>query len=292
MKRTIFLHIGFGKTGTTSIQKTLLTNRDLLLKRRILYPRTGIVDGGHHELALVGVEEFSVSLRELYQDLINEIESSDAEQILISSENFCFMKEEYINSIFSFLNNYNIKIIFYIRNQADLIKSSYLQWIKVGASPVYKNINEFWRAHKNSFIFQNRLIPYIAHCERESFNIQIFDKETTGNDVVQHFLKNNLSIERSQLLPIEILVNESLVEEFIDFAMRINKIEEDIHLRQKSIRRLVEASSYLKSYSRNTLISSSLKAQINEFYYDFNREFVKTFFKESESDFIINLIER
>ena len=41
MTRTLFLHIGSHKTGTTSIQNFLAHNRDLLAARGYGYPVTG-----------------------------------------------------------------------------------------------------------------------------------------------------------------------------------------------------------------------------------------------------------
>lgn len=46
----IYLHIGKSKTGTTTIQLGLETNRDLLLRNQYLYPQTGIISSGHHNL--------------------------------------------------------------------------------------------------------------------------------------------------------------------------------------------------------------------------------------------------
>ena len=37
-KKTIYLHIGVSKTGTTSIQRFLYKNRELLKDKGILYP--------------------------------------------------------------------------------------------------------------------------------------------------------------------------------------------------------------------------------------------------------------
>lgn len=48
MKKTLYIHAGTHKTGTTAIQKFLSANRDLLAKNGYLYPGT---DQGHHDVA-------------------------------------------------------------------------------------------------------------------------------------------------------------------------------------------------------------------------------------------------
>ena len=50
MRRAI-LHIGFYKTGTTSIQQVLFAGRGILLKYGFYYPRQGISGGyGHNNI--------------------------------------------------------------------------------------------------------------------------------------------------------------------------------------------------------------------------------------------------
>ncbi|MEM7516869.1 MAG: hypothetical protein AAF368_08095 [Planctomycetota bacterium] len=50
MKKTLILHIGMPKTGTTTIQNTLVENTEALSARRILYPEFGRRFGAHHLL--------------------------------------------------------------------------------------------------------------------------------------------------------------------------------------------------------------------------------------------------
>ena len=54
----VYLHIGFGKTGTTSIQDYLFFNREIR-KSDFIYPEIGLRGSGHHNLATLGKDEFS-----------------------------------------------------------------------------------------------------------------------------------------------------------------------------------------------------------------------------------------
>ena len=48
--RTLFIHIGSGKTGTTSIQKFLAANREKLLDQNLCYPG---YDDNNHQLVTI-----------------------------------------------------------------------------------------------------------------------------------------------------------------------------------------------------------------------------------------------
>ena len=62
------MHIGFGKTGTTSIQDYLFFNRKIR-KSDFNYPEIGLRGSGHHDLATLGKDEFSDVENGLYAAL-------------------------------------------------------------------------------------------------------------------------------------------------------------------------------------------------------------------------------
>jgi len=270
VRKTIYLHIGFGKTGTTSIQKTLLKNYDKLLSCSVLYPKTGIVNGGHHGLAILGLDNMTNDIKNQYKNLIQEIELSNCQKVILSSENFCFMKPNYIDDFFNLFKDYNVEVIFYIRNQVDLIKSTYLEWVKVGRQPIYQGIKDFWNIHKNSFIFQNRLDPFLYHYDKKNIHIYLFSKQIVGKDVVKHFLKS-IQVDSTFINPIEKFANDSLIEEFIELANNVNQVEKNIVTRQNLIGKLVELSVTFKNYSKNCLITKDFEKDIQTYYYKSNK---------------------
>src|SRR5690554_3774829 len=50
-KKTLYLHIGLGKTGTTALQEFFWANRSQLAKRGIDYPDYCVIAGAHHALS-------------------------------------------------------------------------------------------------------------------------------------------------------------------------------------------------------------------------------------------------
>ncbi len=153
MKKTIYIHVGFGKTGTSAIQKVFFQNREQLKSIGCLYPITGEIFTAHYNLSVLGEEEMDTKTINLYEKLLVEIKNSNCNIIVLSSEQFIFLKELYVKQISEFLKDFDVKIIFYIREQIKLIESTYLQWLKAGSKPFYKNIYEFYSQHKDSFNF-------------------------------------------------------------------------------------------------------------------------------------------
>jgi hypothetical protein len=141
MKKKIYLHIGLHKTGTTSIQVFFTRKKDVLEARGVLYPLTGRPQRfkfGQHQLPWSvttrenylpdpewkrGLSENDVNV--LWTSLANEIETSAAPSVVISSEEFDTLDSEEIKSIGRRLSSYDITPVIFIRNHADFLESSY-----------------------------------------------------------------------------------------------------------------------------------------------------------------------
>ena len=75
--KTVYLHIGTHRTGSTSIQRFLANVEEALAKRGVIYPKTGRPDTdwsnryGHHLLhwSLVGKHGVSSDLRFWFENI-------------------------------------------------------------------------------------------------------------------------------------------------------------------------------------------------------------------------------
>lgn len=272
MKKTIYLHIGFGKTGTTSIQKTLLNNYDKLLSCSVLYPKTGIVDGCHHGLAILGLDNMTDDIHNKYKYLIEEIEYSNCEKVILSSENFCFVKDSYVKEIHEYFKNYECNIIFYYRNQIDLIESTYLQWIKDKGN--YNNIESFFEEHYNAFDFNLRVYSWKKYFRQNHFYFRLFDSSIIGENVVDDFMQLiNITCDINKEMA---FYNLSLLPDFSKIAVNINN-SKVLHLdeKQKMIRQLLKESDIFKKFSSFKLMTDTLKSKIKKKLFNKNKEFSK-----------------
>jgi len=145
--KTVYIHIGTFKTGTTSIQLFLKNNRERLQERGIYIPTTPIL--AHHPLPLslikqhsrwrAGWREFEGGPEEIWDRFVAEVEATDCQKILISSESFCDLVNEncreksqlFAEFLKSRLGPYNVKIICYLRSIAPYLKGIYQESIKI-----------------------------------------------------------------------------------------------------------------------------------------------------------------
>lgn len=124
--KTIYLHIGTPKTGTSALQKFFLDNRIELKNRGISYPKHAlgeydISSGNGQEIINIGLKDGVEKARAYLDKLVGK---SDSESVLISTEAF-YNHPDLVRQIVP-----SAKIIVYFRNQLDLVESSYNQAVK------------------------------------------------------------------------------------------------------------------------------------------------------------------
>lgn len=136
MRKTLYLHIGAHKTGTTSIQSYLHQNRDRLLAEGLLYPQAFGHRLGHHQLyfRLEGGDKGSapadMDLEREFVRLYDEIDGSPAENVIMSSEGLFSLSKQGIEQLADRLAGYDITAIAAIRRPDRLFESAYNQKIK------------------------------------------------------------------------------------------------------------------------------------------------------------------
>lgn len=133
--RTLYLHVGWSKTGTSAIQMQLQVQKDQLLDKKILYPQSlQWPDHSHHPFALSfqanGSYASDMSPKQAIQKLQDELNASNATDVLISSElsPFYFNNTDFKN--FADSNFDIVKVIFTVRRQSEVLLSLYNQLIK------------------------------------------------------------------------------------------------------------------------------------------------------------------
>lgn len=123
----VHLHIGTDKTGSTAIQKHLYVNRQWFLQRGVYVPVTGLgKDNGHGDL-LDTME--SEQMSRLRQELV-QAATDGYGHVVISWEGMSFMDEADIAKLAAALPTQAPWLLVYLREQADIIQTGYLQEIK------------------------------------------------------------------------------------------------------------------------------------------------------------------
>lgn len=169
MQKTIYIHVGMSKTGTTSIQQMLAKNEDLLSQTGILFPKWARKNGiGHHSLAAYikqgKDEDHALKLKA-------EVSSSKHQKVIVTSELFERMSEDKWRALGQFFSPFRVKLIIYLRRQDDAIISMY---------------NELVKKHALDLTFADYLI--------KSPRIDLLDYRKTLNVISNVFGRENLSV--------------------------------------------------------------------------------------------------
>ena len=286
MKAKIYLHIGIGKTGTTSIQDYLFSNRFKLKENGVLYPVVGLRGTGHHDLAKLDNKWIGEKEQFLYRNLIKEIDSSGCHKIIISSENFVFLKENYVKEIAWFFKNYDVKLIFYVRNQVPLIQSTFLEWQKVDKNYL-ETIEKFFVVHHDGFDFLQRVKFYIVAFGKENIITRVFDKRNIGKDVKADFLR---------LIGVGVDIsngnensNTSLLTEFSKIVSLIDNVGIDSGVRRLIINELLSISNKFRPLSTSCLIDTKLRNRIIECYKKSNNSFADIFLDDCQKRMLLEV---
>jgi hypothetical protein len=129
MKKTIYIHMGPIKTGSTAIQYFLSSNENILLKNGFHYVKTlRWNDQSHSPLVWILYHKYSkhnpnkysnyyvMQQDTLLQTLSDEINYTHHKHYIISSENIFYLNSEAIDDLIEILGNHEIQLIAYIRD--------------------------------------------------------------------------------------------------------------------------------------------------------------------------------
>lgn len=149
--KTLYLHIGRPKTGSTAIQEFLNINKEPLHKMGYFIPNTGLYYGSHGPFAWLLYKELADSYDNIYwtycrewavesempdslwYDLQREIELDNSENIILTTEELGILDastKEAQGLLRKHLSGFDVKVIIYIRRQDAFLESVYNQAVK------------------------------------------------------------------------------------------------------------------------------------------------------------------
>ncbi|MGQ3488943.1 hypothetical protein [Roseovarius pacificus] len=231
------LHIGTGKTGTTSIQKVFSRNRRYLLDHGICYPNpenhwvwaAAFTDGVKSPGTLRLQETKKVSYgeaRELGQRFLsNAIELASkrkSRQLVISSEFFFPESPASIANAFELLKQQaeSVKILCYVRHPVARGASVFQQRLKMGKITLesYADLSE-------QLVVADKLLKISEAIGRENLIVAAFDRHQMLNgDVVDDFFGLMGRSDVLNHLERGLKTNESLSREAATIANALNEL--------------------------------------------------------------------
>lgn len=211
--KTLYLHIGTHKTGTTSIQRALKSNQELLRKKSLTYFSKRPNGSNYHNINSwfenypKSITNGTCSIKKNLKKLSIEI-SKIENNIILSGEAFSYIifKEELLLLKDEFRKYFtDIKIIIYLRRQDTQAVSHHNQSSKSFQRPSQLFwANQFYvfkddQKHVKSYLnYYEKINMWADIFGEENIIIRIFDKKTLINiDVVNDFF-NILGIDYQQ----------------------------------------------------------------------------------------------
>lgn len=195
--KTLWLHIGTEKTGSTAIQRFVFDNRRQLQEKgyHVLSSRVRHHGALRKELALLKTD--------LLDRAVGEIRSSPCSDFIITYEGLYSLQSPALALLARSLSEFRVVPVLYLRRRSDKLRSNFAQRVKTGTGA---SVEEYGRRLlQGDFIEQNMGIDYLrvvkkwegvlsAHGYRDGLRVRIYGYSTLSNrDIVDDFLGYLLS---------------------------------------------------------------------------------------------------
>lgn len=183
MKKTIYLHAGTHKTGTTAIQKFLYGNKDELLLYNYDYLIDNCIWNAHHPIgwSFQGTQSAIIQYcpwyeRGIINNLEEEINRSEKQNFILSSENLFQLKNlDFIERFFKRFSGFDFKVMIYLRHQSSFIESWYLELVRADYCKLDASLEDFVNHPMYQLDYNSELIAWTNFVEKQ--NIYLFDFE-------------------------------------------------------------------------------------------------------------------
>lgn len=200
---TLYLHIGYPKTGTRWLQAYLAANAAGLEKNGIKYATTGrtVGDGNvsvdhEHLAAKLLFRPPQESVDEL-NALRREVSESRCRCSVVSSESLSLLSAKPIQILRKFMADVDVRVVLYIRPQPQALESRYLQALKSGNA--FASFSAYVKLETASrrWHYRERLRDWEVF-GKDNIIVRVYDRDRFPNrDIVEDF-RCLLGVDRSQ----------------------------------------------------------------------------------------------
>ena len=270
------MHIGLHKTGTSSIQESLIQNKKKLKTDGILYLNDLI-----NLNKIINSDSFNQLLADQFLNEIEKVlkkDKNNIRKVIISNESLSgnpFADYNNNNIIIKYLSALNklfdTKIIIYLRRQDEFIESLYTQSIKSGNTHIFDKFIKSFNTQK--FNWYNYLKQWLEYFTKNDLKIRIYNKRTLAKGNVVHDFAN---IINSQVLKEDkrsYQINSGYSQKSLEIARSFNQYlnKEEI----KHIRPYLEKIDPKIKFNSFNYFSYKDRKQLLSYYEKSNKELMK-----------------
>lgn len=134
--KKLFVHIGHQKCGSTAIQQWMNQNENILAELGIQYIKTGRKNGYAHQQLAIDIRNYKLNQNQIFTELKQEINSSQADYFLISAENLIeITRPDVVINLRDRLEfDLEFHLVAIFRNQWSWLPSQWSQLAKLGTT--------------------------------------------------------------------------------------------------------------------------------------------------------------
>jgi len=206
-KPRLYLHIGSSKTGSSAIQAFMAQNTEQLAARGFWYPTIGRQDDiqlldAHHLLAS-GISFGATALHkaffdknnmsEYFSDCIEQLKAGAADRpqcatVLSSEYLWGLISPRFIGRISELTEDFDTKIIVYLRRQDLWLQSMYNERVKAGERKSFSAWSaEFLKRPRVCLNYMRILRQWASVVGRKNVIVQVYEKSPRPQDIYADF---------------------------------------------------------------------------------------------------------
>ncbi|WP_422105131.1 hypothetical protein [Winogradskyella sp.] len=284
MKKEIFIHIGTHKTGTTSIQRTLSKNLNLLRKESVKY-----IDLYNFEEAqkIMMLEHHDKSIAENLKSFIDSRIEDDINKYIICCEYLSGNPKSLYSNVsqvahvlYEGLSSFDVKKIFAVlRHQEQFVQSIYTQYLHQGEDI---DIQSFLDKDQLSHIkWCNFLEAYESVFGSENIRPIPYDTKILGQSNLINYFGNFSDIEVLKHLKLE-THNQGYNKNAAEIAKACNPYLNNAE--SKVLRTLMQKHLSRSVFSKYELLSKEEETFLKGYFKADNEKLFKSYFHDFDID--------
>lgn len=240
MKPDLILHIGSPKTGTSSIQKTLITNKDALYKNGYHYLEClRWHDGAHHELAFsvrgLAYNDKSKKFDDCISEIKNELSLLDVSEklkVVISSEILFYDISSSVDEFKKLFELFeNIRVIACLRDPIDYLTSLYKQMVRDPNDRLSIRPWRFFETRRKAICYQDIVNSY----KKQACSVDVYEYQSDMSDLFFGEVLGLKDYKKDKLL-----ANETLDGVALKIKLRANEIFDNYEKNKTLIPKIVK----------------------------------------------------
>jgi hypothetical protein len=278
----ISIHVGMGKTGSTSIQTFLEKNHEALLQKKIFYSKN-LDNIGIKNLAINRLDNFE-NLPEIINHLNHFLKENKIQHFIWSLESLFTTNKEIIQTLKKLLIFTEIEIIVFVRRQDHWYQSAFYQWgwkHKTYHGSYLIDFEKFYssRIHLGNYI--QWIDNWAESFGVENIIVQPMENQQMPKGLILTFCEL-IKLETSNLITDEIIAYQNLGHYYNLIIGICNSACEGPILNEGLINMLATSSkksTLNEKYKNHRLISPLKQVEIIEHYKEVNKEIALKYLK-------------